>query len=245
MLSPDELKRYQRQIMIQGFGEEGQEKLKKARVFLAGVGGLGSPAAMYMAAAGIGNIRVIDSDTVDLSNLNRQVLHWTRDIGKLKVESAKRKLRALNPCVKIESIDVRMTAENIGELVKDCNVIVDAVDNLATRYLLNKIALDHKIPLFHGAVAGFEGRAMTILPGQSACLMCLYQGVDVKVKTPVIGASPAIIASIQVTEVIKYLTGIGQLLVNRFLVYDGLNMRFAEINVSPDPNCKHCGVNKA
>jgi adenylyltransferase/sulfurtransferase len=245
MLSPDELKRYQRQIMIQGFGKEGQEKLKRARVFLAGAGGLGSPAAIYLTAAGIGGIRVIDSDTVDLSNLNRQVLHWTRDTGKLKVESAKRKLRALNPEVKIESINDRLTAENIDDVVKGCDAIIDAVDNLATRYLLNRTALAKKIPLFHGAVAGFEGRAMTVLPGQSACLMCLYQGVDIVVKTPVIGTSPAIIAGIQVTEVIKYLTDIGQLLTNRFLVYDGLNMRFAEINVSPDPNCKHCGCSKA
>jgi adenylyltransferase/sulfurtransferase len=241
MLTPDEKERYQRQIMILGFGEAGQEKLKNARVFLAGAGGLGSPAAIYMAAAGIGYIRVIDSDTVDLSNLNRQILHWTRDIGRLKVDSAKRKLRALNPGVKIETINERITEENINSLVRDCNLIVDAVDNLNTRYILNKTALEKNIPLFHGAVAGFEGRAMTIIPGQSACLMCLYQGVDIKVKSPVIGASPAVIASIQVTEVIKYLTGIGQLLTNRFLVYDGLNMRFAEIKVSPDPNCKHCG----
>jgi molybdopterin-synthase adenylyltransferase len=240
MLTEKELERYQRQIMIQGFGQEGQEKIKKARIFLAGAGGLGSPAALYLAAAGIGALRIADLDTVDLSNLNRQVLHWTSNIGERKIDSAKSKLEQLNPEVAIETIQTRITSENINELVDGCDAIVDAVDNLATRYVLNQAAQERRIPLFHGAVSGFEGRAMTVLPGRSACLMCLYRGVSLTRKSPVIGATPAVIASIQVTEVIKYLTGIGQLLTNRFLVYDGLNMRFAEIMVSRDPECKHC-----
>jgi adenylyltransferase/sulfurtransferase len=246
MLTPEEMQRYQRQIMIQGFGEAGQEKLKKARVLIAGVGGLGSPAALYLAAAGIGHIRIVDSDIVDISNLNRQVLHWTRDIGKLKVGSAKEKLATLNPNIEIEAVQSTITDNNIDQLVSGCDAILDAVDNLATRYVLNQAALKHNIALFHGAVAGFEGRAMTVVPGRSACLMCLYRGVDIKVKTPVIGTSPAVIAGIQATEVIKYLTGQGDLLINRFLVYDGLNMRFAEINVARDPQCRCCGsdINK-
>jgi molybdopterin-synthase adenylyltransferase len=244
MLTSRELERYQRQIMIHGFGQQGQEKLKKARVFLAGAGGLGSPAALYLAAAGIGSMRIIDIDTVDLSNLNRQVLHWTSNIGERKIDSAKYKLTQLNPEVEIEAIQTRITAENAGDLVSGCDMILDAVDNLATRYVLNLYAQKQKIPLFHGAVAGFEGRAMTILPGRSACLMCLYRGVSLSQKSPVLGASPAVIAGIQVSEVIKFITGIGKLLTDRFLVYDGLNMRFAEIAVSRDPSCPHCGGEK-
>jgi adenylyltransferase/sulfurtransferase len=242
VLTPDELQRYQRQIMVQGFGEEGQQKLKKARVLVAGAGGLGSPASIYLAAAGIGNLRIVDSDKVDLSNLNRQILHWTSDIGQPKVDSAGNKLRQLNPEINIETMKTVITGENINDLVAGCDLILDAVDNMATRYLLNQAALNNKIPLFHGAVAGFEGRAMTVLPGRSACLMCLYHGVEIKGKTPVLGTSPAIIAAIQVTEVIKYLTGIGELLIDRFLVYDGLSLRFSEIKVSRDPSCRCCSL---
>jgi molybdopterin/thiamine biosynthesis adenylyltransferase len=241
MLTPEELQRYQRQIMIPGFGESGQEKLKNARIFLAGAGGLGSPAALYLAAAGVGTLRIVDSDSVDLSNLNRQVLHWTPDIGKIKVDSAGPKLRALNPDVKVETVCERMTEENIHDLIDGFDLIVDAVDTLSARYILNQAARKNGIPLFHGAVAGFEGRALTVLPGQTACLMCLYRGVDISRKTPVLGATPAVIASIQATEVIKYLTGMGQLLAGRFLVYDGLNMRFAEIEIARDPQCSCCG----
>jgi molybdopterin-synthase adenylyltransferase len=241
MLTSQELERYQRQIMIPGFGLEGQEKIKKARAFLAGAGGLGSPAALYLAAAGIGSIRIVDIDTVELSNLNRQVLHWTSNIGERKIDSAKNKLRQLNPGVEIEAIQTMITSENAAEMVSGCDIIIDAVDNLAARYALNLCAQQKKIPLFHGAISGFEGRAMTIVPGQSACLMCLYRGVSLSRKSPVLGATPAIIAGIQVSEVIKYITGIGQLLTNRFLVYDGLNMRFAEIMVARDPSCPHCG----
>jgi molybdopterin-synthase adenylyltransferase len=241
MLTPQELERYKRQIMIRGLGQEGQEKIKEARVFLAGAGGLGSPAALYLAAAGIGAIRIVDTDTIELSNLNRQILHWTSDIGQRKIDSAESKLRQLNPEVEIETVQTKIEAENIDELVSGCGMIVDAVDNLATRYVLNKAAQKHKIPLFHGAISGFEGRAMTVIPGSSACLMCLYRGVSLTQKSPVIGATPGIIACIQVTEILKYISGIGQLLTNRFLVYDGLNMRFSEIAVSRDPDCQHCG----
>ncbi len=237
-----ELERYRRQIAVKGFGETGQNKLKSARVFLAGVGGLGSPAAMYLVAAGVGSLRIVDSDTVDVSNLNRQILHWTRDVGKKKVLSAKHKLHELNPEVDLEAIQTTITAENAAEIIEGSDLIVDAVDSLSTRYILNQAALDLSIPLFHGAVSGYEGRVMTVLPGKSACLMCLYQGVSLSQKTPVIGATAGVIACLQVTEAIKYLTGAGQLLTGRFLVYDGLNMRFAEINVARDPECKCCGT---
>jgi adenylyltransferase/sulfurtransferase len=241
MLTRDELERYDRQIMIQGFGQEGQEKLKRAKVFIAGAGGLGSAVATYLTAAGVGVIRIVDHDKVELSNLNRQVLHWDEDIGKGKAGSATEKLRKLNPEVEIETIEEMITKANISRLVAGFDLIVDAMDNLPARYLLNKVALDKNIPFFHGAVYGFEGRAMTIIPGKTACLRCVYRGVIREEKFPVIGVTPAVIGCIQATEVIKYLVGIGQLLTNRLLIYDGLNMKFTEFRLKRDPNCEHCG----
>ena len=241
MLTEDERQRYDRQIMIPGIGEAGQEKLKEAEVFIAGGGGLGSPAAIYLAAAGIGRIRLVDHDRVELSNLNRQVLHGDADIGRKKVDSAAERLKKLNRWVTIDTIAETITEDNVSRLVAGFDLIVDAMDNLPTRYLLNKTAIEENIPFFHGAVYGFEGRAMTIIPGKSACLWCLYQGRVTKGKFPVIGVAPAVIGSIQATEVIKYLTGIGELLTNRLLVYDGLNLEFSHFTIERDPNCPHCG----
>ncbi len=176
MLTKHELERYDRQIMIEGFGEEGQEKLKKARIVIAGGGGLGSPTSIYLAAAGVGTIRIIDCDRVALSNLNRQILHWDKDVGKRKVDSATEKLRNLNQEIKIEAIEEKITEANVPQLVAGFDLIVDAMDNLPTRYLLNKAAIENNIPFFHGAIYGFEGRAMTIIPRQTACLRCVYRG---------------------------------------------------------------------
>ena len=241
MLTTDERKRYDRQIMIRGLGEDGQEKLKRARVIIAGSGGLGSPASIYLVAAGVGTIRIVDHDRVELSNLNRQVLHWDKDIGRNKVDSAAEKLRQLNQGVKIEAMEETINEANISRLVAGFDVIVDAMDNLPTRYLLNKAAIENHIPFVHGAVYGLEGRAMTIIPGKTACLRCVYRGLIPREKFPVIGVTPAVIGCIQATEVIKYITGIGRLLTNRLLVYDGLNMKFTELAVKRDPNCEHCG----
>jgi molybdopterin/thiamine biosynthesis adenylyltransferase len=241
MLTKEELERYDRQIMIRGFGVDGQEKLKRAKVVIAGSGGLGSSAAIYLAAAGVGTIRIIDQDTIELSNLNRQVLHWDNDIGRNKVDSAAEKLGQLNQYVTIEPIVETINEANISRLVDGFDIIVDAMDNLPTRYLLNKAAIKNNIPFFHGAVYGLEGRAMTVIPGKTACLKCVYRGPVPQQKFPVIGMTPAIIACIQVTEVIKYIVGIGKLLANRLLVYDGLNMKFTELAVKSDPDCEHCG----
>ena len=242
MLTSKDLEKYDRQIMIHGFGEEGQEKLKKAKVFIAGIGGLGSPVAIYLAAAGVGTIRIADHDKVELSNLNRQVLHHEGNIGKKKVDSAATKLAQLNPDIKIEKISVTITDANISRLVADSDLIVDAMDNLPTRYLLNKTAIEKNIPFFHGAVYGFEGRAMTIIPGKTACLNCVYHGAAVpKEKFPVIGVTPAVIGCIQATEVIKYLLGLGDLLTDRLLNYDALRMKFTEFKINRDPNCEQCG----
>jgi len=242
MLTTEDLERYDRQIMIYGFGEEGQEKLKKATVLIAGAGGLGSPAAIYLAAAGIGNIRIADHDSVEPSNLNRQVLHWNENIGDRKVDSAASKLKRLNPGIDIDTVSETISDTNIAQLIAGCDAVVDAMDNLPTRYLLNKTAMEKGIPFFHGAVYGFEGRAMTVIPGKSACLYCLYHGVETpKEKFPVIGVTPAVIGCIQATEVIKYLTGLGELLTDRLLIYDGLRMSFSELQVNREPNCEHCG----
>jgi molybdopterin/thiamine biosynthesis adenylyltransferase len=241
MLSKKEQEKYARQIMLKGFGVKGQEKLKRARVFIAGIGGLGSASATYLAAAGVGTLRIADHDKVELSNLNRQVLHWPADIGQKKIGSAEIKLKQLNPDVAIEVIDERITEASILRLVADCDLIVDAMDNLPARYLLNKVAIEKNIPFFHGAVYGFEGRALTVIPGKTACLRCIYRGNIPEEKVPVIGVTPAVIGCIQATEVIKYLVGMGQLLTDRLLVYDGLNMKFTDFKIKKDPDCPHCG----
>ena len=241
MLTPSEIERYDRQIMIGEIGQEGQEKLKRSRVFIAGAGGLGSPIASYLTAAGIGMIRMIDHDQVALSNLNRQILHWEEDIGRKKVDSAKKKLKNLNSAVEIETIGETITEDNVSQLVDGCDVIVDAMDNLPTRYILNRCAIEKNIPFFHGAVNGFEGRVMTIIPGETACLRCMYRGPVPQEKFPVIGVAPAVIGCIQATEVIKYLVGIGKLLINRLLLYNGLEVTFSEFTVNKNPHCDHCG----
>jgi molybdopterin-synthase adenylyltransferase len=243
MLTDKELQRYDRQIMLPGFGQEGQEKLKKAKVFLAGAGGLGSPVAYYLAAAGVGTIVIVDHDTVELSNLNRQILHWEENIGKSKTESAVRKLSGFNTAIKIKGIAATIDASTVNNLVGDADVIVDAMDNLPTRYLLNLTAQQKGIPFVHGAVYGFEGRAMTVLPGKTACLNCLYHGAEVpKSKFPVIGAAPGVIGCIQAVEVIKYIVGMGELLTGRLLNFDGMSMKFNEFKINRDPDCQHCGT---
>ena len=241
MLTPSERERYDRQIMIGEIGEEGQEKLKRSRVFIAGAGGLGSPIAIYLTAAGVGMIRMVDHDHVALSNLNRQVLHWEEDVGRKKVDSAREKLRNLNRAVEIEAIAETITEGNVSKLVSGCDVIVDAMDNLPTRYVLNRCAVETGLPFFHGAVNGFEGRVMTVIPGKTACLRCMYRGPVPQEKFPVIGVAPAIIGTIQATEVIKYLLGIGKLLTNRLLIYDGLKVTFSEFTINKNPDCDQCG----
>jgi len=241
MLTAEELKRYDRQIMIRGFGEEGQEKLKRAKVLIAGSGGLGSPVAIYLATAGVGTLRIVDHDSVELSNLNRQILHWDKDINRNKVDSAAEKLSKINQNVKIEAMMVTINEANVSQLVAGFDVIIDAMDNLPTRFLLNKAAIENHIVFIHGAVYGFEGRAMTVIPGETACLRCVYRGLIPQEKFPVIGVTPAVIGCIQAAEAIKYIVGIGKLLTNRLLLYDGLNMKFTELVVKKNPGCEHCG----
>jgi adenylyltransferase/sulfurtransferase len=227
--------------MMDGFGDVGQEKLKQAKVFIAGAGGLGSPVAIYLAVAGVGQIRIVDRDVVELSNLNRQILHWDKDVTRGKAESAGDKLRQMNSDIKIETIAESITEDNILELVGDCQLIVDAMDNFPTRYLLNKAALSRNIPFFHGSVHGLDGMASTIIPGETACLRCIFPEPPPAAIFPVLGVTPGIIGIIQATEVIKYIVGIGELLKNRLLVWDGLITHFGELIVNKDPQCRDCG----
>jgi len=238
MIAKEELVRYERQIIVPGWGEQGQERLKESKVVVAGAGGLGSAILSYLAVAGVGSIRIIDGDTVELSNLNRQILHSEKDIGRKKVDSAREKLQSLNPHIDVEAIGEVITEDNVFEMVGDLP-IVDALDNLPARYLLNRVAVKKNLPLFHGAVYGFEGRATTIIPGKTPCIKCLYKDV-LPGKIPVVGVIPAVIGCIQATEVIKYVVGIGELLINRLLIYDGLGQKFTEARLKQDPHCEEC-----
>jgi len=241
MLTTREKERFQRQIIIDELGNEGQLKLKRARVLIAGAGGLGSPAAIYLAVAGVGTLGIVDHDTVALSNLNRQILHAEEDIGQPKSDSAHRELKRLNSATTVETVTETLTKANVNRVVTGFDVIIDAMDNLPTRYLLNQAAIAHNVPLMHGGVDGFEGRAMTILPGRSACLQCMHAGPVPEKTVPVIGVTPAVIGSIQATEAIKYIAGIGDLLSGRMLVYDGLTLKFKEFKVARNPECQACG----
>lgn len=241
MLNENELARYDRQIIMRGFGEEGQEKLKNAKVFIAGCGGLGSPIAVYLAAAGIGTLRIVDEDTVDISNLNRQILHWETDISRPKIQSGSEKLSRMNTEITIDPIQTTIDETNVFKLTEGFDVIIDAMDNMSTRFLLNQSAIWHDIPFIHGAVQGLEGRASTIIPGKTACFRCIYHAEIPKTKFPVIGMTPGVIGCIQATETIKYLTGMGNLLENRILIYDGFSMKFMELKVKRDSECPDCG----
>lgn len=243
MLTLAELERYDRQIDIPEISYSGQEKLKLAKVFISGAGGLGSPAAIYLAAAGIGNIKIVDHDRVSPSNLNRQILHGEQDVGRFKVDSAIDRIVILNPSVTIETSTETITADNASKLVSGYDIIIDALDNFETRLILNKAAMSLGIPFIHGAVNGFEGRATTVIPGQSACLRCMHKEgyAPETLKFPVIGVTPAVIGAIQATEAIKFLLRIGDLLLNRLIVYDGLTLCWTAFKLKMNPECDHCG----
>ena len=239
MFSQRELERYQRQMLL--FGEEGQERLKKAHIFIAGAGGLGSPVSIYLAVAGVGTITIVDMDVVDQTNLNRQILHFDRDVGKKKTASAEEKLQALNPDITVNAIDVKIEESNAVKLIGKADGIVDAMDNYPTRYLLNDVAIAKKIPLFHGGIRGFYGQATTIIPGTTPCLKCIFPKPPPKEVFPVVGVTPGIIGTIQANEVIKYLLGSGELLTNRLFIWDGMQAHAEELCVERNPVCEACG----
>jgi adenylyltransferase/sulfurtransferase len=240
MLTETELLRYDRQIMIKDFGREGQEKLKKSRVLIAGAGGLGSAAAYYLAAAGVGALRIVDHDRVDLSNLNRQILHWQGDIGRPKVESAGEKLAQLNPGIELEIRREEITEASLPELMSGCDLVVDGLDNFPTRYLVNEQIFRQGIPFIYGGILGLMGMATVIRPGQTPCLKCLFPQAPEAHKFPVLGTTPGIIGLIEANEAIKYLVGFGNLLTGRLLVYNGLEMGFSEVRIEANPECPLC-----
>jgi len=239
MFSLRELERYKRQMML--FGEEGQERLKKAHIFIAGAGGLGSPVSIYLAVAGVGTITIIDMDVVDGTNLNRQILHYDRDIGRKKTASAEEKLQELNPDIIINAIDVKIDASNVKKLVGNADGIVDAMDNYQTRYQLNDVAIAKQIPFFHGGIRGFYGQVTTIIPGTTPCLKCIFPKAPPTEEFPVVGVTAGIIGTIQSNEVIKYLTGTGDLLTNRLFLWDGMQAHAEEICIERNPSCEACG----
>ncbi|MEM0246268.1 MAG: HesA/MoeB/ThiF family protein [Desulfurococcaceae archaeon] len=239
-LSSEELERYDRQIRL--FGVEGQEKLKKSRVLVVGVGGLGSPAALYLVATGIGEVILVDSERVELSNLNRQVLYWTRDIGKFKVESASEKLRELNPNVRIRGYSRRADEELLDQLVHEADLVIDGLDNWKTRFMLNRICVKYRKPLIHAGVYGVYGQLLVVVPGITPCLQCvMVKEPPERGPLPVLGTTPGLLAMIQVTEAIKILTGYGEPALNRLIVYNGYTMEFREVTISRNPNCPVCG----
>lgn len=242
MITQKEQERYDRQILINEIGLEGQKKLKKARVLIAGAGGLGSPISLYLAAAGVGHLRIVDLDALSLSNLNRQILYTTEDQEHKKATAAAAALAKLNPHITIEGIVEKITADNIFQLAEDCTLIMDAMDNFSTRYFLNQAALKMKIPYIYGGINGLEGALTSIIPGRTACLQCIFPSAPSPSVTPALGATAGIIGTLQALEAIKYITGIGDLLADRLLIFDGSSMRFREIKTSSDPKCACCGA---
>lgn len=242
-LSQEELLRYSRQIMIHEIGEEGQKKLKKAKVFVAGIGGLGSISSYYLTAAGIGYLKIVDRDKVDFSNLNRQIIHWTQDIGEWKSASGDRKLKSLNPNCAIEAVQAEITEQNCMKLVGDCSIIVDAMDNMKTRRILNAASVRTGIPYVYGGVHQLDGLASTFIPGKTPCLECVFpDGREESSQSPpgILGPVPGVIACIQAIETIKIIVGLEGLLTGRLLCFCGYDMTFRELKIKRDPECSIC-----
>ena len=243
-ISFEETIRYGRQLTLPEIGPQGQIKLKQARVLIAGLGGLGSVSAYYMAAAGIGSLRIADWDCVESGNLNRQILHGAGDIGKPKTLSAQQKLRNLNPDCNIEPIQEIISNETVLDVVAGCTVILDGTDNLKTRKILNQAAILKGIPFIYGGVDGFSGMVSTFIPGRTPCLECLFsRDAGQNVPIGIIGPVPGVIASIQSLEAIKLILGISGLLTNNLLVFNGMDMTFRKIETEKNPDCPVCGGN--
>jgi len=233
--------RYQRQMLIAGWGEEGQRRLKASRVFLAGAGGLGSPVSVYLAVAGVGELRICDSDRSELSNLNRQMLHSDERLGEWKTVSAKETLQRLNPTIAITTCHDRLEGSNVNSIVGKPDIIVDCLDNFETRYVLNRYSVSTGIPLVHGAIWGMAGQVTFLHPPETPCLRCIFPEEPPKAVFPVVGASPGLAGCIQAMEVLKFLTTVGTNLKGRLLVFDGEEMTFDLLTVRRRPSCPDCG----
>ncbi len=246
-LSDSQRERYSRHLLLPEVGEAGQEKLLKARVLLLGAGGLGSPSALYLAAAGVGTIGLVDADIVDMSNLQRQIMHASSRVGLPKVESAKQALNDLNPDVKVVPFQERLTSENIDRIFEGFDIIVDGCDNFPTRYLVNDASVFHNKPVIHGSIFRFDGQVTTFVPGKGPCYRCLYPEPPPAHLAPscaeagVLGILPGIIGVIQATEAVKLILGQGEPLIGRLLTYDSLKMKFRELKLRRDKTCPVCG----
>jgi adenylyltransferase/sulfurtransferase len=249
-LTNDEIHRYSRHLILPDVGLTGQRQLKRARVLLIGAGGLGSPAALYLAASGVGTLGLVDFDAVDVTNLQRQIIHGTKDIGRPKIESAKDRIADVNPHVHIESFETPLTSANALEIAKDFDIIVDGTDNFATRYLTNDTSVLLGKPNVYGSIYRFEGQSSVFATEQGPCYRCLFREPPPPGLVPscaeggVLGVLPGLIGTIQATETIKLILGIGDNLIGRLLLVDTLSMHFRTVNVRKDPTCPACGTHE-
>lgn len=233
-------KRYERQMMISNWGREGQDRLRAATVFIAGVGGLGSPASTYLAMAGVGNLRICDCGELELSNLNRQILYRDADIGTSKAQAACAVLRTLNPDVTVLPLAERITIDTIESLVGPSNIIIDCLDTFETRHILNRYAVSHRIPLVHAGIYGLCGQVTFIDPPDTPCLACFYPETSSQKLFPVAGPTAGVIGTLEALEALKWILGIGTLLKSQLLVWDGTIMHFQTVLISRDPECPVC-----
>lgn len=243
----EQIERYSRHIILPEVGGIGQAKIRRASVFIVGAGGLGAPAAMYLAAAGIGKLGIIDDDVVDLSNLQRQVIHHTKDVGVHKAESAREKVNLMNPDVEVVTYHDRLMAHNAREIVAGYDYIIDGTDNFASKFLINDLAVLTGKPLIHGGILRFSGQVMAIRPRESACYRCIFREAPPEGTVPtcqeagVLGVLAGVIGTIQATEVLKMILGIGRGLTNRLLTYQALDSEIREVKVKRNPDCPVCG----
>lgn len=248
-LTNEQLERYSRHIILQQVGGKGQQKILTGKVLIIGAGGLGAPAAMYLAAAGVGHIGLVDYDTVDLSNLQRQIIHLTQDVGKPKIESARETIAAMNPDVKVHVYDEMVNAANIRDIIndQDYDFIIDGTDNFPAKFLVNDACVMLKKPFSHAGIIRFQGQTMTYVPGKGPCYRCVFPQMPPKDAVPtcrqagVLGVMGGVIGTLQATEALKFLLGTGELLTGYLLTYDALTMNFRKIKISRNANCAVCG----
>lgn len=242
----EQLERYSRHIILKEVGVKGQKKLMAGKVLIIGAGGLGAPAAMYLAAAGVGTIGIADADVVDLSNLQRQVIHTTNDLGKPKVQSAAETMKAINPDVNVVTYEDFIAANNIADIIKDYDFVLDGTDNFPAKFLINDACVQAGIPFCHAGIIRFKGQLMTWVPGEGPCYRCVFKEPPPKDAVPtckqagVIGAMAGVIGCLQAMEAVKFLTGAGELLTGKLLTYDALTNTIRTVNIPKDPDCAVC-----
>ena len=248
-LNMDDIERYSRQILLKQVGGTGQEKLLASKVLIVGAGGLGSPVALYLAAAGVGTIGLIDGDNVDITNLQRQIAHFTSDLDTPKVESAAEKMKAINPGIQVNTYNERAFAYNILDIVKQYDFVIDGTDNFPAKFLINDACVFAGVPFSHAGILRFDGQLFTVVPGQTTCYRCIFNGPPPAGAVPtcsqagVLGGVAGVIGSLQATEALKYILGVGDLLTDRMLIFDALGMRFREAKFRRNPKCPICGEN--